>query len=115
MLEDVNRINLLYDIYSPLLTERQQEVMKLYFSDNYSLAEIAAEYGISRQAVHDLIQRTLSSIGKFEEKLGLYGLFNDQQKLLAEAEALLVNSEIGSNETVRLRSILEELRHNIEK
>lgn len=115
MLEEVNRINLLYDIYSPLLTERQQEVMQLYFSDNYSLAEIATEFGISRQAVHDLIQRTLSSIEKFEEKLGLYRLFNDQQDLLAEAEGLLGNSKPGSKEIAKLRSIIEELRHNTEK
>ncbi len=115
MLEEVNRINLLYDIYSPLLTERQQDVMHLYFSDNYSLAEIAAEFGTSRQAVHDLIQRTLSSIEKFEEKLGLYRLFNDQQELLTAAEGLLGSSKLGSNEIDQLRNIIEELRHNTEK
>lgn len=115
MLEEVNRINLLYDIYSPLLTERQQEVMQLYFSDNYSLAEIAAEHGTSRQAVHDLIQRTLASIEKFEEKLGLYRMFNDQQELLAEAEELFENSKFGSKEVVQLRNVIKKLRHNIEK
>ena len=55
MLDKLNRINLLYDIYGSLLTTRQQEVLRLYFSDNYSLGEIAAEYGVSRQAIHCLL------------------------------------------------------------
>lgn len=115
MLEEVNRINLLFDIYSPLLTERQREVVQLYFSDNFSLAEIAEEYGTSRQAVHNLIQRTLASIEKYEEKLGLYDLFNDQQELLNEADNLLVNSAPGKTEINRLREIIEKLRCNTEK
>jgi uncharacterized protein len=72
MLDRLNRINLLFDIYAPLLTDRQQEVLRLYFSDNYSLAEIAAEYFVSRQAVHDLIHRSLNALERFENKLGLY-------------------------------------------
>lgn len=115
MLEEVNRINLLFDIYSPLLTARQREVMQLYFSDNFSLAEIAEEYGISRQAVHNLIQRTLASIEKFEKKLGLYDLFNEQQELLDEADNLLINSVHGKTEITRLKEIIEKLRYNTEK
>ncbi len=110
MLDQLNKINLLFDIYSPLLTERQQEVLHLYFSDNYSLGEIAAEYNISRQAVYDLIQRALGSLNKLEEKLGLYRLFNEQQKLLSEAESLLNEDTMTGYKVERLKSILTELR-----
>ncbi len=110
MLDQLNKINLLFDIYSPLLTKRQQEVLHLYFSDNYSLGEIAAEYNISRQAVYDLIQRALGSLNKLEEKLGLYRLFNDQQKLLTEAESLLNDEMMTEFKVERLKSILTELR-----
>jgi uncharacterized protein len=89
MLEELNRINLLYDIYAPLLTVRQQEALHLYFSDNYSLGEIAVEYKVSRQAVHDLIRRSLDALEKYETKLELYRKFNDQQELLTEADAIL--------------------------
>lgn len=115
MLDQLNRINLLYDIYAPLLTERQQEVLQLYFSENYSLAEIAHEYNISRQAVHDLIRRAMGSIEKLEHKLGLYRLFNDQQELIAEAEHLLDREKLQAEDLERLKNIVAALRLSSEK
>lgn len=115
MLDQINRINMLYDIYAPLLTERQQEVLQLYFSDNYSLGEIALEYGISRQAIYDLIRRALASIERFEHKLGLYRLFENQQKLFTEAEGLLESEQIDQHSLKRLKSIIAELRKSSEE
>lgn len=115
MLDQINRINLLYDIYAPLLTDRQQEVIQLYFSDNYSLGEIAAEYNVSRQAVHDLIQRALAAIEKLEKKLGLYRLLKIQQELLAEADLMLAGEVLEPADQQRLRTILSELRTSIEQ
>ncbi len=115
MLEQLNRINMLYDIYAPLLTARQQEVLQLYFSDNYSMGEIAEEYGITRQAVHDLIRRSLASIESFEAKLGLYVLFNHQQELLGEAEKLVRPESVKGPELKRLRDIIVDLRSNNEQ
>lgn len=114
MLDKLNRINVLYDIYGSLLTARQREVLKLYFSDNLSLGEIASGYGISRQAVHDLIRRALSSIEGFEEKLGLYALFCFQQRLLQEAGRIL-ERPLGEAERGRLREIVCELRRRNEQ
>lgn len=115
MLDQLNRINLLYDIYGPLLTARQQKTMHLYFSENYSLAEIASEYETSRQAVYDLIQRALDSMEKLEEKLGLYRLFNEQQELLAEADGLLMQNRIDGQDLKRLKEIIADLRLSNEK
>lgn len=115
MLDQINRINLLYDIYAPLLTDRQQEVLQLYFSDNYSLGEIAAEYNVSRQAVYDIIQRALASIEKLEEKLNLYKFFNIQQELLNEADYLLAKEVFNKDDQRRLQKIVDDLRSNSEQ
>ncbi len=115
MLEHINRVNFLFDIYSPLLTERQQEVLQLYFSDNYSLGEIAIEYSISRQAVHDLVHRALSSLNKLEEKLGLYKMFKEQQELLNEAEIMLLEETLSEKKIKRLKRIIGALRSTIEQ
>lgn len=114
MLDKLNRTNLLFDIYSSLLTKRQQEVLRLYYSDNLSLGEIAAEYGVSRQAIYDLIRRALTSIESFEEKLGLYAQYCFQEALLQEAGSLLEQS-VGPRERRRLQEIIEQLQQNNEQ
>lgn len=70
-LEKTNRINLLFDFYGPLLTEKQQTFLKCYFQDDYSLGEIAADFDISRQAVYEHLKRATQILESYEEKLGL--------------------------------------------
>ncbi|NLC53485.1 MAG: YlxM family DNA-binding protein [Firmicutes bacterium] len=70
-MDDVVRMGLLYDFYGGLLTKKQQRVFGLYYLENLSLAEIAEEVGTTRQAVHDLLQRTEKLLSGWESKLGL--------------------------------------------
>jgi uncharacterized protein len=70
-LEKTNRINVLFDFYGPLLTEKQQTFLKCYFHDDYSLGEIAADFEISRQAVYEHLKRAEQVLESYEEKLGL--------------------------------------------
>lgn len=70
-LAKTNRINMLFDFYEPLLTEKQQTFLKYYFHDDYTLSEIAGEFEISRQAVYEHIKRAESALEDYESKLGL--------------------------------------------
>jgi len=112
MLEQLNRINYLFDIYGRLLTDRQQEVLQYYFSEDYSLSEIAGHYAISRQAVHDLIRRAVESLEKLEHKLGLYVMYENQNKLLDEADRILLVPELTQAQRKRLESIIRNLKKN---
>ncbi len=71
MLEETTRVNLLYDFYAPLLTEKQRQVMELYFHEDWSFGEIADHLGISRQGVHETVKRSRSAMETLEEELGL--------------------------------------------
>lgn len=65
------RMSLLFDAYGCLLTPKQSEMFTLYYNDNLSLGEIADNYGVSRQAVYDILKRSEGILHEFEEKLGL--------------------------------------------
>lgn len=98
LLEKTNRINLLFDFYAPLLTEKQRTVLELYFHDDYSLGEIAEHYAISRQAVYEHIKRAEQTLRDYESKLNLLHKHEQRVKLAESAETLLSKLEPGSRE-----------------
>ena len=62
----------LWDVYSGLLTETQQEITNLYFNLDLTVSEIAKEKGISRQAVSECLKGCASSLEEYEKKLRLF-------------------------------------------
>ena len=71
MLQEALEISILFDFYGPLLTDRQQTLVDLYFNENLSLSEIAEEFGVTKQAVSDGIKKSEKALRKYEDKLGL--------------------------------------------
>lgn len=68
-LEKKQRINLLMDCYEMLLTKKQQIYLDYYYHQDYSLAEIAEELDVSRNAVFDNLKKAVHSLENYEEKL----------------------------------------------
>lgn len=64
-------ISYLLDVYGPVLTDKQRDVVGLYYCEDLSLAEIAEICGITRQGVRDSIKRGEAVIVELEEKLGI--------------------------------------------
>ncbi len=61
----------LFERYGALLTDHQREVVDLYLRSDWSLAEIAADHGTSRAAVHDIVRRSMHALLDYEKRLGL--------------------------------------------
>ena len=78
-------ISFLLDFYGDVLTERQREVMEQYYNDDLSLAEIADNFGITRQGVRDAIKHGEATLRQMEDKIGNA---RRHQAMLADLERL---------------------------
>lgn len=85
MAKNLNVSNLL-DIYGKALTEKQRDVLDLYYNDDLSLSEIAENMGISRQGVRDSIKRGEEALEFYEELIGLQEKFRRFDEFLVEAD-----------------------------
>lgn len=64
--------NYLYDYYGSLLTERQRAYYEDYYFSNLSLSEIAENYSVSRNAVHNQLKIVIEKLDFYENNLKLY-------------------------------------------
>lgn len=89
MFEKNLEIGFLLDFYGDILPERRREIMDLYYNDDLSLAEIAEQLGVTRQAVRETIKKTEADLFFYEDKLGLRRRFTEAQTHAARALALI--------------------------
>ncbi|GAA5414787.1 YlxM family DNA-binding protein [Ureaplasma ceti] len=69
-----NRFELieLFDYYQTLLTQKQCDYFTAYYFDDFSLAEIAETFQVSRAAVHDALNKITKELVNYEQKLHLH-------------------------------------------
>ena len=83
--------NLLYcellELYRELLTDKQRNIMELYYDEDLSLGEIAQQCSISRQGVHDAVKHCEKALDEYEQKLGLKAARAQHEALLRELKA----------------------------
>ena len=71
-MENRNYLIILYDYYGELLDEDDKSYFEDYYFDNLSLAEVASNNNISRNAVHKHIKKEEEKLLFYEDKLKLY-------------------------------------------
>lgn len=79
------KLPILLDVYGALLTERQYELLDLYYNEDLSLSEIAENTGLTRQGVRDAVKKAEAELLGFEEKLGFAEKKEEIDRLLADA------------------------------
>lgn len=104
---DSEAINIIYlaDLYGGLLTDNQRNILSLFYESDCSLAEIAEQYNISRQAVRDAIKKAEATLLSTEEKLGILSKMKRINTLATDCRNIL--SEDNSVAKQALDAIVE--------
>ena len=109
-MEDRVEISLLMDLYGALLTEKQINIMELYYNDDLSLAEIAELNNTSRQAIHDLIKRCYKQFLSYESKLNLLEKSLEKESNIASVlDDLKIKYSLNDEDYINYKERLESL------
>ncbi|HHY78636.1 MAG TPA: YlxM family DNA-binding protein [Clostridiales bacterium] len=116
MIEDVVKKTLLFDFYGQLLTDKQRNIVEMYYGHDLSLSEISEQIGISRQGVYDTLKRAEATLEEYEDRLKLVDRFLQQKKILSDITSMLdeiINEGYDDIEDIKNR--LKKIKIFIEK
>ncbi len=109
-------VSLLLDFYSVLLTEKQRDIMDLYFNKDLSLSEISENNNTSRQAIHDVIKRCHNLLMEYEEKLQLMEktltMENSKTKIINKLNEFISSTE-DSKHIEFIEGVIEDIRKSM--
>ncbi len=111
-------IAVLFDFYGAMLTEKQKDVIDLYYNEDLSLAEIAEHEGISRQGVRDNIKRGEAYLLELEEKLRFAENYHRLVAMLDRVDELAVQIYSVNEKHVydsRIKALSSEIHRVVEE
>lgn len=117
MSNDIVYKSLLYDFYGELLTDKQKDIVDMYYNNDFTLSEISEQIGISRQGVYDALKRAENTLEDYEKKLGLVEKLLQQKSLLKKISSMLdqilsselQDSDILKNRIIEIKNIIKQL------
>lgn len=107
-MEKIVKVAQLYDIYGQLLNEKQRDVINCYYNEDLSLQEIADNDGKSKQAISDMINRSVDKLFEFENELSLLKSKTELKAALFDIRELI---ESSNNEVAicKLTELIEQI------
>lgn len=115
MIEKLVEVGYLFDFYGKLLSERQYNVVELFYLKDYSLSEIGEILGITRQAVYDNLKRAEQNLYSYEEALKLWSKFKTGKENVKEIIEISEDLKDHTDDEVLLSKInkIEKIANSI--
>ncbi len=114
MFEKNMKLAYLLDFYIELFDEHSQQIMRAYYEDDLSLAEIAAGEGISRQGVRHIIKKCEEQILVLEGKLSLADTYAAYDDAITKLKQLRKSAESGiAPSAAELSEVIEILEKGV--
>ena len=117
MFEKNLSISLLLDFYGDILTDRQNDMLTMYYCEDCSLSEIAESFSISRQGVRSVLKKGEAILTEMENKLHLASRFVKMREKSSEiaSELQLINTDINNGEiSSKIHSLINEIKEMAE-
>lgn len=96
MLDKTLKVSRLLQIYGGLLTDKQRDILDMYYNCDMSLAEVGEVLSITRQGVRDAITRAVDTLVDAESKIGALSTLTSIKNSLVD----LANSEVVDSDKV---------------
>ena len=96
MLDKTLKVSRLLQIYGGLLTDKQRDILDMYYNCDMSLAEVGEVLSITRQGVRDAITRAVDTLVDVESKVGALATLTGIKDSLVELaqSAKVVDSDL---------------------
>lgn len=111
-LDNSIEISILLETYGKLLTQKQFNLLNDYYNNDLSLAEIAENENITRQAVRDNLKKGERKLFDYEEKLQIM-----KKNRMQEEQIAMILSEISSlteeSTDTEIASVLEDVKSKL--
>ena len=107
MFEKNMRLAYLIDFYIDLLDSHSQSILRAYYDDDLSLAEIASGEGISRQGIRHIIKKGEEQLDFLETKLGLAAHYTELEAAIEKLTKVVENIKTDTNTDDSLKYIFE--------
>lgn len=110
--ENSIKISILLDIYGKLLTDKQFDMLNDYYNNDLSLAEIAENENITRQAVRDNLKKGEKKLFYYEEKLEIMKKNEKQEEQIASILSEINNLTESSSDR-EIAVVLEDVKKKL--
>lgn len=105
---------MLLDCYGDLLTDKQRDIMQLYYYEDLSLSEIAENENITRQGVHDAIKHAEQYLDDYESKIGFMKKINNLRDINIKIKQSAVAAEDYNKKYTYSKNISDCIKEIIE-
>ena len=111
-IENSIKLSILLEIYGKLLTKKQYDMLNDYYNNDLSLAEIAENEKITRQAVRDNLKKGEKKLFEYEEKLQIMKKNKMQEEQIANILSEISNLTENSSDS-EIANVLEDVKNKL--
>ena len=114
MFEKNMKIAYLIDFYADVLDDHTRDIMKAYYNDDLSLAEIAEGEGISRQGIRHIVKKGEDQLLSLESKLGIVAK-HEEILMIGDELSLIIEKLVASESDIESINALKEISKKLLK